>query len=126
MYFYLNKTVKRMHFLEPRRKKEDPPQHVENSRMNVKSVVVFLLFIPDCLSSSFVPAQWKRGKCVGFATAPAELWCGQALSSPARILSPFKRIKLILATKFPNKKPQIIGGNHHRGIQYPVEDLVEN
>lgn len=63
--------------------------------------------------------------CVRFATAPAELWCGQTLSSPASILSPFKRIKFILTTKFPSKKPHIIKGNHHRGIQYPVEDLAE-
>lgn len=61
-----------------------------------------------------------------FATAPAELWCGQTLSSSASILSPFKREKFILKTKIPSKKPQIIVGNHHRGIQYPAEDLVEN
>lgn len=30
IYFYLNKTVKRRHFLKPRRKKADPPQDVDN------------------------------------------------------------------------------------------------
>lgn len=48
------------------------------------------------------------------------------MSSSASILSPFKREKFILKTKIPSKKPQIIVGNHHRDIQYPAEDLVEN
>lgn len=125
MYFYLNKTVKRKH-LKPRRIKTDPAQDLENSRIIVKSVIGFLLFIPDCLSSSFIPVWWNWGKCVRFATGPAELWCEQALSSPASILSPFTGIKFMLTTKFPSKKPQIIRGNHHRGIPYPVEDLAEN
>ncbi|KAM9580198.1 uncharacterized protein ACIB01_011009 [Guaruba guarouba] len=49
-----------------------------------------LSFVPP----PFLPEQWNQGKRVRFAAAPAELWCEQALSSPASILSPFKRIKI--------------------------------
>lgn len=71
MYFLLNKTLKA--FLETKKKNADPSRDVENSRLNVKSVISYLRFIPDCLSSSFVPASWEQGKCASFATASAEL-----------------------------------------------------